>query len=85
MTSFISGNIVMPATWQRLESFDIIFCRNVLIYFSEEKLKTAVNNFYNALGNGGRLLIGHSETLIGIFDKFEIQRFPETIVYRKME
>jgi len=85
MTSFIFGNITDPVTWKDMDKVDIIFCRNVLIYFSEEKVKAAVENFYNALNNGGYLLLGHSETLTGIFDEFEMLRFPDTFAYRKKE
>jgi chemotaxis protein methyltransferase CheR len=85
MTSFISGNITDTAAWNTMRDIDVIFCRNVLIYFSDEKLKIAVENFYKALRKGGFLLLGHSETLTGIFDKFEPQRFPKTIIYKKKE
>ena len=82
MTTFVSGNITSPLT---MRDFDIIFCRNVMIYFSEEKVKKAIHNFYEALRPGGYLLLGHSETLTGIFDEFETKRFPQTIIYQKSE
>lgn len=85
MTSFVYGNITDPQTWEGLKDIDIIFCRNVLIYFSEEKIKSAVNNFQQALRKGGHLLLGHSETLTGISDDFELVRFPDTFIYRKKE
>lgn len=83
VTDFTTGNITDPSAFANKQGFDVIFCRNVLIYFSEEKVKAAVENFYNALNPGGYLLLGHSETLTGIYDEFETKRFPETIVYRK--
>lgn len=82
MTSFVSGNITNP---MNMKDFDVIFCRNVLIYFSEEKMKIVINNFYNALRPGGYLLLGHSETLNGSFNGFETKRFPGTIIYKKRE
>ncbi|MBN2374665.1 methyltransferase [bacterium] len=82
MASFMTGNIISPLPSL---SYDIIFCRNVLIYFSEAKIKTAISNFYNALRPGGYLLLGHSESLTGIFDKFEIKRFPQALIYKKGE
>ena len=85
MTSFVNGNITASLTWESIKNLDIIFCRNVLIYFSEEKLKIVMNNFYNALREGGYLLLGHSETLTGLFDEFEPKRFPETLIYKKKE
>ena len=83
MVSFRNGNIADPETWESVGDMDMIFCRNVLIYFSDEKVKTAVGHFYRALRSGGYLLLGHSETLTGISHRFEIVRHPETIVYRK--
>ena len=85
MTSFVPGNITDPATWEAINGLDIILCRNVLIYFSEEKLKEAAKNFYKALRPGGSLLLGHSETLSGVCDEFGPRRFPETIIYSKKE
>ncbi len=58
MISFVYGNITNPQTWEGFKEIDIIFCRNVLIYFSEKKIKTAVGNFYQALREGGHLLLG---------------------------
>ncbi|WP_027400142.1 CheR family methyltransferase [Anaerovorax odorimutans] len=43
--------------------FDIIFCRNVMIYFDQPTKDALINRFYHATNNGGYLLIGHSETL----------------------
>lgn len=85
LTSFVSGNIAEPRIWEAHGNFDIIFCRNVLIYFSDAKIKTVIDNFSKALEAGGYLLLGHSETLTGMSNDFEPKRFPETIIYRKKE
>lgn len=82
MTSFVSGNITDQIT---ISDIDAIFCRNVLIYFSDEKLKTAIKNFHMALRPGAYLMLGHSENLSGVFDGFETRRFPGTIIYKKRE
>lgn len=84
LTEFVQGNIAEFNTWETMEKVDIVFCRNVLIYFSEEKIKKAIDNFYNILRPGGYLLLGHSETMTTIFDRFEPVRFPETVVYKKI-
>lgn len=47
-------------------TFDIIFCRNVIIYFDRETQKKVLTNLYNALKNTGYLFLGHSETLCGM-------------------
>ncbi|WP_431048431.1 CheR family methyltransferase [Roseateles sp. L2-2] len=46
-------------------SFDIIFCRNVLIYFEPQALRQAIRNLTGALAPGGALFLGHAETLRG--------------------
>jgi chemotaxis protein methyltransferase CheR len=49
---------------------DIIFCRNVIIYFDRETQRTLFQKFYQQLEPGGTLFVGHSESLNGINDKF---------------
>ncbi len=60
--------------------FDLIFCRNVVIYFDRETQKRLFKKFYDQLVPGGFMFIGHSETLHGIFDHF---RPVSVSVYRK--
>jgi len=66
-----------------LGSFDIVFCRNVMIYFSDEVKKRLVRGFFNALRPGGYFYIGHSETLHGISKAFKLVYFKNALVYRK--
>lgn len=64
---------------------DAVFCRNVMIYFNEGQKAKIVNDFYNALLDGGYLIIGKSETLpVGFKDKFECINLREKI-YRKLK
>jgi chemotaxis protein methyltransferase CheR len=60
--------------------FDIIFCRNVMIYFDKQTQASVVNKFYNCLNKGGYLFIGHSESLTGLEHAF---KYIEPSVYRK--
>jgi chemotaxis protein methyltransferase CheR len=62
------------------ESFDCIFCRNVMIYFDKKTQADLVNRLYGCLDAGGFLLIGHSESLTGISHPF---RYVRPSVYRK--
>ena len=62
---------------------DIIFCRNVMIYFDRETQKNIVNKFARALNNNGYLFIGHSETLQLVEVNVNPVRFPEGTVYQK--
>ncbi|GBC84692.1 Chemotaxis protein methyltransferase Cher2 [bacterium HR11] len=62
---------------------DVIFCRNVLIYFDTEAKKRAIQNFYERLRPGGFLLLGHSESLLGLDSRFQLVHFRNDMVYRK--
>lgn len=62
------------------EIFDVIFCRNVMIYFDRAHQASLVNKFYHCLKPGGFLLIGHSESLTGIDQAFE---YIQPTIYRK--
>ena len=55
---------------------DVIFCRNVMMYFDEAEQKRLVEKFYRCLRPGGYLLVGHAESLLGLTGKF-------TMVYRE--
>ncbi len=62
---------------------DIIFCRNVLIYFDAKARKTAIDVLYKRLNPGGVLLLGHSESLLNVSTAFELLHLKEDLVYRK--
>jgi chemotaxis protein methyltransferase CheR len=62
------------------EPMDIIFCRNVIIYFDRQTQEKLLNKFYNSLSLGGYLFIGHSETLTGMTVPF-VQAKPT--IYRR--
>ncbi len=63
--------------------FDVIFCRNVMIYFSDEVKRQIVRGYYNSLKPGGYFYIGHSETLHGISKAFKLVYFKNALVYQK--
>jgi chemotaxis protein methyltransferase CheR len=60
--------------------FDIIFCRNVMIYFDKKTQGVLVDKFYDSLKNGGYFFVGHSESLTGLKHQF---RYVEPSVYVK--
>lgn len=62
---------------------DMIFCRNVIIYFDEQSKKVVINNFYNRLMEGGYLLLGHSESLISLSTQFKLRHLRNDMVYQK--
>ncbi|OAN18636.1 chemotaxis protein CheR [Photobacterium jeanii] len=65
-----------------LGKFDVIFCRNVLIYFSPEMKSKVLNQMAASLNPGGYLLLGASESLTGLTDKFEMIRCNPGIIYK---
>jgi chemotaxis protein methyltransferase CheR len=80
---FTRVNLAEPADTLSYRNFDVVFCRNLLIYFDDASRKTASETFYEALNPGGYLCLGHSESMSRISSLFEVRKFPEAIVYRK--
>ncbi|MDR3199986.1 MAG: protein-glutamate O-methyltransferase CheR [Spirochaetales bacterium] len=66
-----------------LRNLDIVFCRNVLIYFDEAAQKAAVDRFWDAMCNHSFLFIGHSESLFGMDTKFEFLKTEWACIYKK--
>ena len=64
---------------------DIIFCRNVMMYFDEPEQKRLVEKFYRCLRPGGYLLVGHAESLLGLTDKFVMVHRDSGTAYRRVE
>ncbi|MEJ1298932.1 MAG: protein-glutamate O-methyltransferase CheR [Candidatus Sedimenticola sp. (ex Thyasira tokunagai)] len=64
-------------------SFDVIFLRNVLIYFNRENKRTIVNNVSRVLKPGGYLIVGHSESLHGICDEAKLVKLVKPTIYQK--
>nr|QIG99639.1 protein-glutamate O-methyltransferase CheR [Bradyrhizobium sp. 6(2017)] len=65
--------------------FDVIFCRNVLIYFDDESRRIAAENLYDNLLPGGFICLGHTESMSRISPLFEVCRYSGAIVYRRPE
>jgi chemotaxis protein methyltransferase CheR len=62
---------------------DVIFCRNVLIYFDNRSRRRVIDSLYDRLVPGGFLLLGHSESLLNLSTAFELVHLKEDLVYRK--
>jgi len=62
---------------------DVIFCRNVVIYFDAPARRHVIDMFYERLVPGGVLLMGHAESLLNVSTAFELLHLKEDLVYRK--
>ncbi len=62
---------------------DVVFCRNVLIYFDVEARRRVIESFYERLNPGGYLLLGHSESLLNTSTAFELVHLRTDMVYRR--
>ncbi len=68
---------------RNMRNYDFIFCRNVLIYFSDAARKMVVDSFYNSLNPGGFIFLGHSESVGRISTAFTLRRMGNHLVYQK--
>ena len=66
-----------------LGKMDVIFCRNVIIYFDQNSKKRVIESFYNMLRGGGYLLLGHSESLMNVTTAFALKHLKNDMVYQK--
>lgn len=83
LVSFSCVNLLDPFKASLIRDVDIIFCRNVIIYFDREAKKKVIESFYDKLREGGYLLLGHSESLINISNAFVLRTLKNDMVYQK--
>ncbi len=84
LVSFGQINLSDRDQLRRVEKSQIVFCRNVIIYFDDEMKRKVIGAFYDNLEPNGMLLIGHSESLHNISRAFKPEHHTGTIVYRKL-
>ena len=82
---FSRVNIMQSRETRPQGRFDVIFCRNVLIYFDDESRRLAAENLFESLHPGGYICLGHTESMSRISPLFEVCRFSDAIVYRRPE
>mgnify|MGYP003610682335 CR=1 FL=1 len=80
---FTQVNITDLAQMRGYRDFDVVFCRNLLIYFDDTSRRVAAEALFNALRPGGFICLGHSESMSRITGLFKIRKFPEAIIYQK--
>lgn len=83
LVSFNSLNILDKKRAAVVGPMDVIFCRNVLIYFNTSAKKSAIENFYQRLADGGYLLLGHAESLMNLSTSFALKHLKNDMVYQK--
>ena len=85
MVHFELHNLKDRLAAKRHGKFDVIFCRNVMIYFDDAMKQQVVSMFADQLNDDGTLFIGHSETLRGMSVPFEATESPQGFCYRKVK
>ena len=78
--SFRTFNLLSP--FDPLGRFDVVFCRNVLIYFSQDRKREIVSRIARVLNPGGHLFLGSTESMSGHEDLFEMRSIAGGLVYR---
>lgn len=83
MVRFGRENLLDPRALAGVSRVDVLFCRNVMIYFDVSARKQVLRTFHSKLRDGGWLLLGHSESLINLTADFEMVHLRSDLVYRK--
>lgn len=79
------ANLMESSTLAAHGRFEVIFCRNVLIYFDDAARARAADNLYTALQPGGFVCLGHTESMTRISERFKVRRFKDAVVYQRPE
>ncbi|WP_434389873.1 CheR family methyltransferase [Melittangium boletus] len=81
---FDGQNLAVPVFEKvKPESLDLILCRNVIIYFDLPTIRALMDRFLMALRPGGLLLLGYSESLFKVYDRFEMVEVEGSFIYRR--
>lgn len=80
---FTRVNLNEMTSARHYRDFDVVFCRNLLIYFDDTSRRRAAEVFFDALQPGGFICLGHSESMSRISPLFKVKKFPEALVYQK--
>ena len=76
-------NLIEPYLPTGENGFDVIFCKNVIIYFELETIKKVIHRFYDTLTSGGYFFVGHSESLWQVSNEFTLEEILGVFLYRK--
>jgi chemotaxis protein methyltransferase CheR len=81
--TFTRVNLTDPRDVGRFRDIDVVFCRNLLIYFDDLSRRTAAELLFEAMTPGGFICLGHSESMSRISPLFKVRAFPDALVYQK--
>src|SRR5208282_4908945 len=84
MVKFSRVNLMEEKDVRMLRGFDVVFCRNVLIYFDDKAKQKVVSNLYDVLRPGGYLFVGTSESLHNLTRAFRPVVINKVIIYQKV-
>jgi chemotaxis protein methyltransferase CheR len=87
MVTFQYHNLItnaFPSVINNLAAFDLIICRNVIIYFSQETVRGLLPRFYDTLVDRGWLIMGHAESNVDLFRDFRTVNSPGAVMYQKV-
>jgi chemotaxis protein methyltransferase CheR len=80
---FSQGNVVDPHFMRMFRGVDVIFCRNMLIYFDDTSRRETIEAMYDCLRPGGYICLGHSESMSRISSLFRPRKHADSIIYQK--
>jgi chemotaxis protein methyltransferase CheR len=83
MVRFTHENLLDARALASVSRVDVLFCRNVMIYFDLPARRRMLRRFHEVLREGGWLLLGHSESLLNVTADFEVVHLRSDLVYRK--
>ncbi len=67
----------------RFQDIDVIFCRNLLIYFDDMSRRAAAEAFFESMSRAGFICLGHAESMSRISSLFNVRRFGSTVIYQR--
>jgi len=76
-------NVLDKYAMKRLGKFDVVFCRNLLIYFDEKNRKETLTNFYSIMKENSYLFLGHAERIPDNFSLFKRVKIRNSYIYKK--
>jgi chemotaxis protein methyltransferase CheR len=85
LVNFRNFNLVDYANYRTLGTFDVVFCRNVLIYFDDAVKAKVIKGFHDVLQPKSFLLVGHSESIHSFNVGFDLMHFSKAMGYRKRD